>query len=133
MPFPKASHALGGSWTTDSIQEVLKDAQKLKLTVLQSISAATELQKNIASKEEYGWARNPENLGEVLNKLDALNSEFQKSELAREFLVQPVVSMKKKYSQQRLHTELEEFININPVVEDLRATTNRLLKRTMVH
>ena len=133
MPFPKASHALGGSWTTDSIQEVLKDAQKLKLTVLQSISAATELQKNIASKEEYGWARNPENLGEVLNKLDALNSEFQKSELAREFLVQPVVSMKKKYSQQRLHTELEEFIKISPVVEDLRATTNRLLKRTMVH
>ena len=133
MPFPKASHALGGSWTTDSIQEVFKDAQKLKLTVLQSISAATELQKTIASKEEYGWARNPENLGEVLNKLDALNSEFQKSELAREFLMQPVVSMKKKYSQQRLHTELEEFIKISLVVEDLRATTNRLLKRTMVH
>ena len=49
-------------------------------------------------------------------------------DFARDFLVQDIAQLKKKFEPEKLHASLQAFVELQPVVENVAKVIKRLLR-----
>ena len=94
----------------------------------QTITNATSLVATIEGDSEYDWANNPQNLGAMQDMLTQLHAST--SQVGREFNVQSLAVMKRKYSVARLETELNTYLQLDGQVEALSRHVAKVIKRS---
>ena len=108
----------------------MKVANKLKTTMLTAISSSQELVKSIKETPEYAWANNEQNVAVVEDRLATLKGAM--TDFQREWMFQPQQTMRKKYTEARLKTELSNFLGHREAVKVLTKLTSTLIARTNV-
>ena len=105
----------------------IKAATKLKATMTLTMNSATNLVASINQDESYVWAHNPQNLGKLVF-LVKLSSNL--SCVGREWNVNTLAVMKKKYSEARLLTELTEYLKLEKPTAELSDHVRQIIARS---
>ena len=93
--------------------------------MLKDISSAQQLANEIETNQSWEWAKNPQNAGKLRDAQAHLKDALDA--FGREFLVQDLAQIKKKFSMEQLVTHLETFLNVKPNLDELASCSRRML------
>jgi hypothetical protein len=104
-----------------------KEIQKLKNYVMKVTSSAIELNEQINEAEDWRWAKNEGNQGELNRLLRAVKSRY--SDFHRRLITEDSAMLKRHYGDEFLVAEMKTFNALKPEVEKLSATVEKMKKR----
>jgi hypothetical protein len=113
--------------TATAFDKVFKDALVVKALCLKVSSDSLELAEQIPLEDKWAWARNDQNLGQLIKETKKMRGKFEP--FHRQFLTEDGSLIKKQFGEQHITENIKTFIALKPQFMKLQDTITTMKRR----